>query len=507
MTPPSFRKIPKGSETTPADYNSRVPFILALDEGTTSARAALYDNQGRRLAMESAPIECVYPHPGWVEQEANAIWSAQLESARRVLKSANARAGDIAAIGITNQRETTIVWNRRTGEPVAPAIVWQCRRTAPYCDSLEPRELIERKTGLVIDAYFSASKIRWLLDAARSNPDDLLFGNVDTWLIWKLTNGAVHATDPTNASRTMLMNLAAGEWDRELLDIFSIPHSLLPKIVASSGICGAAAPEHLGAEIPIAGIAGDQQAALFGQACFSPGLSKNTYGTGCFALMHAGDRVPVSKNRLLSTRAASPNAHAQFAVEGSVFIAGAAVQWLRDKLQIISSASETEALAASVPDNGGVYMVPAFVGLGAPYWDSSARGIVTGITAGTDRARLARAALESIAYQTRDLIEAMESDTGEQIRELRVDGGAAANNFLMQFQADILGCPIVRPADIETTALGAAYLAGLATGFFESTAALEKFWRAERIFEPQMSGDQRESLLAGWRTAVARCRS
>ena len=483
-----------------------MPFILALDEGTTSARSVLYDEQGRRLAMESTPIDCFYPHPGWVEQDANAIFAAQLDSARRVLKSAKVEARDITAIGITNQRETTVVWNRRTGQPIAPAIVWQCRRTAAYCDALEPRDLIEKHTGLVIDAYFSASKIRWLLDSAASNPDDLLFGNVDTWLIWKLTNGAVHATDPTNASRTMLMNLASGEWDPRLLDIFEIPQSMLPKIVPSSGVCGTAVREFLGAEIPIAGIAGDQQAALFGQACFSPGLSKNTYGTGCFALMHSGGHVPVSKNRLLATRAASTDGTPQFAVEGSVFIAGAAVQWLRDKLQIISAASETEALASSVPDTGGAYLVPAFVGLGAPHWDSSARGILTGITAGTDRARLARATLESIAYQTRDLVQAMESDTGEKLKELRVDGGATANNFLMQFQADILNCPIVRPADIETTALGAAYLAGLATGFFKSPGEVQKFWRAERTFQPRMTEDQRETLLAGWRDAIARCR-
>jgi len=481
-----------------------VPFILALDEGTTSARSALYDEEGRRIAMESSPIDCFYPHPGWVEQDANAIFNAQLDSARRVLTKVDA--GQITAIGITNQRETTVVWNRHTGQPVAPAIVWQCRRTAAYCDALEPRELIEKKTGLVIDAYFSGSKIRWLLDSAASNPDDLLFGNVDTWLIWKLTNGAVHATDPTNASRTMLMNLAAGEWDRELLDIFEIPHSMLPKIVPSSGVCGVAAREYLGAEIPIAGIAGDQQAALFGQACFSPGLSKNTYGTGCFALMHSGGNAPVSKNRLLATRAASIDGSPQFAVEGSVFIAGAAVQWLRDKLQIITAASETDALASSVPDTGGVYVVPAFVGLGAPHWDSSARGLATGITAATDRPRLVRATLESIAYQTLDLVKAMEADTNEKLKELRVDGGATANNFLMQFQADILNCPIVRPADIETTALGAAYLAGLATGFFTSPGEVQKFWRAERTFKPQMNADQRESLVAGWRDAVARCR-
>ena len=481
-----------------------MPFILSLDEGTTSARAALYDQEGRRVAMESSPIDCVYPHPGWVEQDANAIWNAQLDATRRTLRAANAAPADIAAIGITNQRETTVVWDRRTGEPVAPAIVWQCRRTAAYCDALQPRETIEQKTGLVIDAYFSASKIRWILDHVP--PGDYLFGNVDTWLIWKLTGGASHVTDPTNASRTMLMNLATGEWDDELLAIFGVPRSMMPKIVASSGVCGVAAAEHFGREIPIAGIAGDQQAALFGQACFSPGLSKNTYGTGCFALMHSGGTPPVSKNRLLATRAASPGASAQFAVEGSVFIAGAAVQWLRDKMQIISTAAESEAIASSAPDTGGAYFVPAFVGLGAPHWDSNARGIFTGITAVTDRPRLVRATLESIAYQTRELVEAMESDSGHKLKELRVDGGATANNFLMQFQADILGSPLVRPADIETTALGAAYLAGLATGFFKSTDELQRFWRAERVFEPEMSADQRETLFKGWKTAVARCR-
>ncbi|HEV8148325.1 MAG TPA: glycerol kinase GlpK [Bryobacteraceae bacterium] len=481
-------------------------YVLSLDEGTTSARAALYDSEGRRSGMQSSPIECRYPHPGWVEQDANAIWQAQIDAARRTLDSSGMKAPDIAAIGITNQRETTVVWNRKTGQPVAPAIVWQCRRTAAYCDALQPRELIERKTGLIIDAYFSASKIRWILDHANVSPADLLFGNVDTWLIWKLTNGAVHVTDPSNASRTMLMNLATGQWDDELLKIFGVPREMLPKIVPSSGVCGTAAREHLGAEIPIAGIAGDQQAALFGQACFSPGLSKNTYGTGCFALLHAGGKAPVSKNRLLATRAASPDGSAQYAVEGAVFIAGAAVQWLRDKLGVISTAADSELLAESVPDTGGCYFVPAFVGLGAPHWDSSARGVISGITAATDRARLVRATLESIAYQTRELVTAMEADSGQKLKELRVDGGATANNFLMQFQADILGCPIVRPADIETTALGAAYLAGLATGFFKSLGDLEKFWRAERTFQPQMDKGRREELFTGWQKAVARCR-
>jgi glycerol kinase len=490
-----------------------VPFLLSLDEGTTSARAALYDEQGRRIAMESAPIQCHYPQPGWVEQDANEIWRAQMEAARRVLSKANAGARSIAGLGVTNQRETTIVWDRKTGSPVAPAIVWQCRRTAGFCDQLAagPNAAeITKKTGLVIDAYFSGSKIRWILenvrDALRRARDgELLFGTVDTWLIWKLTNGAVHITDYSNASRTMLMDLGTGEWDQQLLDTFSVPRAMLPRIVASSCVMGATDGEHLGSEIPIAGIAGDQQAALFGQACFRPGLSKNTYGTGCFALMHTGSRRPQSKNRLLATRAASFNGP-QFAIEGSVFIAGAAVQWLRDKLGIIRTAAESGELAQSVVNTGGVYFVPAFVGLGAPHWDSSARGVLTGITAATGRAEIARAALEAIAYQTRELVEAMEADSGEELTELRVDGGAAASEFLMQFQADILGKKIVRPADPETTALGAAYLAGLATGFFKSVGEVEKFWRAEKVFEPAMKADRRESLYAAWKQAVARCR-
>ena len=481
-------------------------YIGAIDQGTTSSRFIVFDRSGRIVSTAQKEHEQIYPQPGWVEHDPEEIWRRTHSVIHEAMEARGLQPQDLAAIGITNQRETTVVWDRRTGEPVAPAIVWQCRRTAAYCDALKPRETIERKTGLVIDAYFSASKIRWILDHVSAKPADLLFGNVDTWLIWKLTNGASHVTDFTNASRTMLMNLAAGEWDEELLSIFGVPREMMPKIVASSGICGVAAAEHLGSQIPIAGIAGDQQAALFGQACFTPGLSKNTYGTGCFALMHSGGTAPVSKNRLLATRAASPDSSAQFAVEGSVFIGGAAVQWLRDKMQIISTAAESEGIAASVADTGGAYFVPAFVGLGAPHWDSAARGIFTGITAGTDRARLVRATLESIAYQTRELVEAMESDSGHKLKELRVDGGATANNFLMQFQADILGSPLVRPADIETTALGAAYLAGLATGFFKSLDELQKFWRAERVFEPKMSADQREKLFRGWKTAVARCR-
>ncbi len=458
--------------------------------------------------MEANSFESRFPHPGWVEQDPEEIWQAQLSAARRLLEQAHVPASNIAAIGITNQRETTIVWDRHTGKPIGPAIVWQCRRTAEFCQALAQSAdaaAITAKTGLVIDAYFSASKARWLLQHAPAG--DYLFGTVDTWLIWKLTGGEVHVTDPTNASRTMLYNLATGDWDDDLLRIFGVTRSMLPRVVPSSSVCGTAKAEFLGAEIPIAGIAGDQQAALVGQACFRPGLSKNTYGTGCFALMHSGGKQPVSRNRLLSTAAASTDATPQYAIEGSVFVAGAAVQWLRDGLGLITTAAESEAVAATVPDAGGVCLVPAFVGLGAPYWDSEARGILTGLTRGTMRAHVVRATLESMAYQTRDLISAMESDTGEQLHELRVDGGAAANNFLMQFQADILGKPIVRPADVETTALGAAYLAGLATGFFSSVAAVEEFWQPERRFEPAMPAERREELFAGWKKAIARAKS
>lgn len=475
----------------------------------------LYDQQGVRVAMESLPITCRYPQPGWVEQDAQEIWSAQMEAARAVLRKARIPATDIVAVGITNQRETTIVWDRVTGTPVAPAIVWQCRRTANFCTELgaspaAPR--ITEVTGLVVDAYFSASKIRWILDhvpeaRAKADNGDLLFGNVDAWLIWKLTGGAIHVTDSSNASRTMLMDLASGEWSGELLKIFDIPGAMLPRIVRSSCAVGVIEAEHLGSEIPIAGIAGDQQAALVGQACFRPGFSKNTYGTGCFALMHTGARMPRSKNKLLATRAASTGPQAQFAIEGSVFVAGAAVQWMRDQVSLIPTAAASEAAAESVPDTAGVYFVPAFVGLGAPHWDPDARGLITGITRATTRAHIVRAGLESIAYQTRELVDAMEADSGEALKELRVDGGAAANNFLMQFQADILGRPIVRPADIETTALGAAYLAGLATGFWKSVEEVEQFWRSERCFEPAMSKSRRDSLIAGWKEAVGRCKT
>jgi glycerol kinase len=491
-----------------------MPYVLSLDEGTTSARAALYNERGERITMQSVAFDCAYPHPGWVEQDAMAIWRAQLEAARQTLAQAGVAAADITACGITNQRETTVVWDKQTGEPVAPAIVWQCRRTADFCNELARSidgGLVESKTGLVIDAYFSGTKIRWILNNVpgareRAANGELLFGNIDTWLIWKLTGGKVHATDYTNASRTMLMDLETGEWNDDLLRILDVPRAMLPKIVPSSGRVGMIEPDLLGAAIPISGIAGDQQAALAGQACFRAGLSKNTYGTGCFALTHTGGVQPHSRNRLLGTRAAAADSSAQFAVEGSVFIAGAVVQWLRDGLGIITSAAETEGVANSIPDTGGVHVVPAFVGLGAPYWDSAARGILCGLTRSSGKAQIVRAALESIAFQSRDLIDAMEADSGEAIAELRVDGGAAVNNFLMQFQADILGKPVVRPVDVETTALGAAYLAGIAEGIWSGADEVESFWRVERRFEPRMNDSDRASRMEAWHDAVRRSR-
>jgi glycerol kinase len=491
-----------------------MPFVLSLDEGTSSARTALYDQRGARVAMESTPIHCAYPKLGWVEQDAAEIWRSQMSSAKATLEHAGVDAGQIDSIGITNQRETTVVWDRKTGVPVGPAIVWQCRRTAERCQELArsaDAKLIESRTGLVIDAYFSASKIAWILDNTkgareRARNGELAFGNIDTWLLWNLTGGKRHATDYTNASRTMLMDLESGAWDDDLLRIFDVPKSMLPEIVPSSGVVAESDAEVFGRPLRIAGIAGDQQAALAGQACFRPGLAKNTYGTGCFALIHSGGHAPKSVNRLLGTRAASLDRRAAFAVEGSVFVAGAAIQWLRDQLGVIKTAAESEALATSVPDSGGVYCVPAFTGLGAPHWDAAARGLISGMTRDSGRAHIVRAALESIAYQTRELIDAMEADAGAPLEELRVDGGAAANNFLMQFQADILGRRLVRPVDIETTALGAAYLAGLATGFWKSGEEVQSFWRADRVFEPSMTDSRRKSLYDGWCSAVARTR-
>ena len=480
-----------------------MPNILAFDEGTTSARTALYNEAGERLLMRALPIHSIYPNPGWVEQDAEEIWNSQMRTALTVLAESK---GTPKAIGVTNQRETTIVWDRRTGRPLAPAIVWQCRRTADSCRHLHAN-WIAGKTGLVPDAYFSATKIQWILEhapdaRAMAENGDALFGTVDTWLVWKLTNGQVHVTDQTNASRTMLMNLSTRQWDNDLLSYFNVPRAMLPRISGSSEVVGFTWPKHFGFEVPIAGIAGDQQAALAGQACFRAGLTKNTYGTGCFALMHTGDNLPVSRNKLLATAAADG-----YAIEGSIFIAGAAVQWLRDKLGLLANSAESEALARSVPNTDGVYVVPAFVGLGAPHWDADARGLITGLTLGTTRAHLVRATLEAIAYQTRELVDAMQADSGARLKELRVDGGAAQNDFLMQFQADILGCRIVRPVDTETTALGAAFLAGVATGVWKDTSEVEQFWRVDKVFEPSMDEAQREELFAGWKRAISRASS
>ena len=491
-----------------------MPYLIALDEGTTSARAAVYDAHAQRLALEAVSFNLNYPHPGWVEVDADVVWGAQLSAARRLFDVSKIDAKEVLAIGITNQRETTVVWEAATGRPVGPAIVWQCRRTASFCEELAQgpyKKLIENRTGLVIDAYFSGSKIRWLLDQtpngkSRAANGELLFGTIDTWLIWKLTGGKVHVTDTTNASRTMLMNLESGSWDEDLLRLFEIPAAMMPRIVGSSEVVGMTSADLFGAEIPIAGIAGDQQAALFGQACFQPGLTKNTYGTGCFALMQTGGLRPISTNRLLATRAACDAAAPKYALEGSVFVGGAAMQFLRDNLGLFGDVRLTGEIAGSVPDTGGVYMVPSFTGMGAPYWDPDARGILCGLTRATTRAQIIRAGLESIAYQSFDLFEAMKADTGQPLKELRVDGGAAANDFLMQFQADLLGCPVVRPVDIESTALGAVYLAALGIGHFKETSELEAFWRIEKRFEPAIRSGDRDVLVSGWKAAVAKAR-
>ncbi len=487
-------------------------YILALDEGTTSARAIVFDHEARETAVDQRPFASRFPRGGWVEQDPEEIWLTQLAAARNAVEKSGVGWDGITAIGITNQRETTIVWDRATGEPIAPAIVWQCRRTAGACHEMTRdghAAHIAERTGLVLDAYFSGSKIAWILEnvpeaRSRAEAGELAFGTVDTWLIYRLTGGRAFVIDRTNASRTLLMNLREGKWDDDMLSLFSVPRAMLPEIVPSSGAAAVTDAQVLGAEIPVAGIAGDQQAALFGQACFRPGLVKNTYGTGCFALMHTGGQAAVSSNRLLVTTAAAEAAAPRFAVEGAVFVAGAVVQWLRDEMGLIATVAESRQAAESVEDTAGVYLVPAFVGLGAPHWNADARGILTGLTRGANRAHIVRAALESIAYQTRELTEAMEADSGDALTELRVDGGGAANDFLMQFQADILGAPVVRPAYLETTALGAAYLAGLATGVWNSTDELEQFWKIDRTFEPAMDDARSEELYAGWKSAVAR---
>jgi glycerol kinase len=487
-------------------------FVLALDQGTTSSRAILFDREGTPHASAQAEFRQIFPQPGWVEHDATEIWATQSGVLHEALAKAHVAPGDLAAIGITNQRETTVVWDRATGRPIANAIVWQDRRTAPMCDALRAAghaATFAAKTGLVLDAYFSGTKLAWLLahvDGARERAarGELAFGTIDAWLIWNLTGGRVHCTDASNASRTLLYDIHRGDWDDELLALLDVPRAVLPTVVASSGVCGTARLG--GSEVPIAGIAGDQQAALFGQACVRPGMAKNTYGTGCFLLLNTGGTAVASNNNLVTTVAWQRDGRIDYALEGSVFIGGAVVQWLRDGLQMVRGAGEIEALAASVPDNGGVYLVPAFAGLGAPHWDAYARGAMFGLTRGAGRGHIARAALEAIAYQSADVLDAMQRDAATTLSELRVDGGAAANNLLMQFQADLLGVPVVRPKVLETTALGAAYLAGLAVGFWASTDDIARNIRIDRRFEPSMPRERAAELRARWDQAIARSR-
>jgi glycerol kinase len=480
-------------------------YILALDQGTTSSRSLLFDRQGNIRALVQKEFKQIYPQPGWVEHDAAEIWSSQAATMAEALTRANITIKNIAAIGITNQRETTLVWNKKTGQPVHHAIVWQDRRTASYCDELKAagyRDMIRNKTGLIIDAYFSATKLKWILDqvpGARTaaGNGELAFGTMDTWLCWKLSGGKLHATDVSNASRTMLFNIHTLQWDEELLKLFNIPASILPVVKSSSGVFG-----HSAGGTPIGGIAGDQQAALFGQQCTRPGMVKNTYGTGCFMLMNTGQKAITSSNNLLTTVAWQVNGKTDYALEGTVFIAGAVVQWLRDELKIINHAAEVEKLAAQVADNGGVFFVPAFAGLGAPHWDQHARGTIYGLTRGSNRAHIARAALESIAFQTCDVLKAMEADAGMPVNELRVDGGATINNELMQFQSDLLQCRTIRPKITETTALGAAYLAGLSVGYWNNMDEIAHQWQSERQFTPSMNDEKRNELLKNWQRAV-----
>jgi len=485
--------------------------ILALDQGTTSSRAIVFDHSGSVVASAQKEFRQIFPKPGWVEHDASEIWATQLHTAQEAIAKAGLTATDIAAIGITNQRETTVVWDRDSGAPIHNAIVWQDRRTAARCDQLKARGLapmIKRKTGLVVDAYFSGTKLEWLLKhvpgaRAKAKAGKLAFGTIDSWLVWHLTGGRVHVTDPSNASRTMLFNLK-GDWDDELLKLLGVPRSVLPDVRSSSEVYGKTTL--FGGSIPIAGIAGDQQAALFGQACTEPGMVKNTYGTGCFMLMNTGPKPIASKNNLLTTVAWRIGKRTEYALEGSIFIAGAVVQWLRDGLGIIKASSEVEALAAQVTDPQGVYVVPAFAGLGAPHWDQYARGLIAGLTRGTTAAHLARAALEGIAYQVADVLRAMEADSHIKLKELRVDGGASANNLLMQFQSNLLNVPVVRPKVTETTALGAAYLAGLAVGYWKDQKQIAAQWQIDRRFTPTMKAPQRKQLVAGWRKALERAK-
>ncbi len=489
-------------------------YLLALDQGTSSSRSIVFDAQGRIVALAQQELPQIYPQPGWVEHDPMEIWRTQLATAREVLAKANIKAGDIRAIGITNQRETTVLWNRKTGQPIHHAIVWQDRRAESTCAALREAgkgQLIQQKTGLLVDAYFSGTKLKWLLDNVpqarqQAAQGELAFGTIDSWLMWQLTGGKLHATDVTNASRTMLFNVHTNAWDAELLALLDIPASLMPQVMASSTHYGEVAPDLLGAAIPIGGVAGDQQSALFGQACFTQGMAKNTYGTGCFMLMHTGQKFHTSHNGLLTTSAAQITRQTEFAIEGSVFVGGAVVQWLRDGLHAIKGSGEVQALAESVPDSGGVMVVPAFTGLGAPYWKPDARGTITGLSRGSTVAHIARAALESIAYQSAALLLAMSRDAvaagAAPVTELRVDGGACINDLLMQFQADLLGIPVVRPAITETTALGAAYLAGLSSGVYASTAELSDLWRSERRFLPTLSPTRAAELMAQWEHAV-----
>jgi glycerol kinase len=491
-----------------------VSFILALDQGTTSSRAILFDEGGGIHAVAQREFRQIYPQSGWVEHDPNEIWQSQHASAQEVLAKAGVSTSDIAAIGITNQRETAILWDRKTGEPIHNAIVWQDRRTSGFCDQLKRDghlAAVQQKTGLVIDAYFSGSKVRWMLDNVpgarqRAERGELAFGTVDSWLLWKLTGGAVHITDASNASRTMLYNIHTRQWDDDLLRMIGVPRAILPQVRSSSEVYAQTSAGVFDRPLPIAGIAGDQQAALFGQTCFSRGLAKNTYGTGCFMLMNIGSEAIASRHQLLTTVAWEIGGQMEYALEGSVFIGGAVVQWLRDGLGIVKSAAEIESLAASVPDSGGVYIVPAFAGLGAPHWDQYARGTITGITRGTARAHLARAALESIAFQVADVLDVMRQDSGVQMAELRVDGGAAANDLLLQFQADLLGVPVVRPKVTETTALGAAYLAGLAVGYWKSRGDVQAKWAVQKRFEPKMDRAQAQHRRTRWTEALRRSR-
>jgi glycerol kinase len=488
-------------------------YVLALDQGTTSSRAIVFDEHGQARAVAQKEFRQFFPQPGWVEHDPEEIWRSQLACARAALRRAKLEPGKVAAIGITNQRETVVAWDRRTGNPVHRAIVWQDRRTAARCEALKKEGLapaIAAKTGLVIDPYFSATKVSWLLEAipglrARAERGEVAFGTVDTWLAWKLSGGALHLTDPSNASRTMLYDIHRGAWDDELLRVFRVPRAVLPEVRPSSQIYGASVKSVLGAEVPIAGIAGDQQAALFGQACHEAGMAKNTYGTGCFLLLNTGEQAIASRSGLITTCAAQAGAK-QFALEGSVFIGGAVVQWLRDGLKLIRKSADVEKLAQTVPDSGGVYFVPAFTGLGAPHWDAFARGTVVGLTRGSNAGHIARAALESIAFQSAELLRAMEQDSGRPSTELRVDGGAAANDLLMQFQADLLGVPVVRPTTLETTALGAAYLAGIAAGVWTGPGEIAKQWKAARRFEPRMRREEAARRMGEWQRALERAK-